>query len=330
MASVGSPSSSGLGKVSIVGSGLIGRSWAAMFARRGYEVYLYDTVESQLSLARSVLESLLTEWQSDDMLREGETAKQVIDRIHYTDSLEKSVKSADYVQECVPEKLELKQQVFSELDPLVSDNTILASSTSCIIPSLFTEGIKHRAQCIVAHPANPPYYCTLVEVVPAPWTSEETVKRTLEIQKDIGQSPIYIRKEQNGFVSNRIQYAVLMECWRLIEDGVCSVEDADIALTEGIGMRYAFMGNFQTMQLNAQGVVDYCERYGENIKRVCVEQQELGARDLSGPTLEMVASYLNSKIPLDKLEERRAWRDGWLKALSKEKMKRRDTALQNL
>lgn len=318
------------GRVTIVGSGLIGRSWSALFARRGYEVYLYDTVTSQLETARPILETLLGQWETEGWLRGGEAAKTVLARIRYSDSLEDSLKSAVYVLECVPEKVQLKEQVFKQIDELVGADTILASSTSCIAPSKFTKGLKHQSMCIVTHPVNPPYYCSLVEVVPAPWTSQETVKRTLEIQKDIGQSPILVKKEVNGFVLNRIQYAVLMECWRLVEEGVCSPEDADIALTEGIGMRYAFMGGFETMQLNANGVIDYCQKYGENLKKICLEQQELGARELSGPTLDTVSTYLNSKIPIDKLEERRAWRDDWLKAIAREKLKRRDTALQNL
>ena len=291
---------------------------------------LYDTVSSQLALARSVLESLLAQWETEAWLRDGESAPTVVARIQYTDSLAEALDAAVYVQECVPENLQLKEQVFKQIDALVGDGAILASSSSCIPPSQFTKDLKHKSKCIVTHPVNPPYYCTLVEVVPAVWTSEGTVERTLEIQRDIGQSPILVRKEINGFVLNRIQYALLMECWRLVEEGVCSPEDADIAVTEGIGMRYAFMGNFQTMQLNANGAVDYCQRYGENIKRVCLEQQELGARDLAGPTLERVSEYLNSKIPIEKLEERRAWRDEWLKAITKEKIKRRDSALQNL
>ena len=287
-------------------------------------------MSSQLALARSVLESLLAQWETEAWLRDGESAPTVVARIQYTDSLAEALDAAVYVQECVPENLQLKEQVFKQIDALVGDGAILASSASCIPPSQFTKDLKHKSKCIVTHPVNPPYYCTLVEVVPAVWTSEGTVERTLEIQRDIGQSPILVRKEINGFVLNRIQYALLMECWRLVEEGVCSPEDADIAVTEGIGMRYAFMGNFQTMQLNANGAVDYCQRYGENIKRVCLEQQELGARDLAGPTLERVSEYLNSKIPIEKFEERRAWRDEWLKAITKEKIKRRDSALQNL
>ncbi|KAI6661173.1 Lambda-crystallin-like isoform X1 [Oopsacas minuta] len=322
--------STSLGKVTIIGSGLIGRSWSALFARRGYDVCLYDTVSSQLEVARSVLDTLLVQWGDEDWLKEGENAQTVLARIRYSDSLAESLNKAVYVQECVPENVQLKESVFKQIDELVGDDTILASSTSCIIPSKFTKGLKHESMCIVAHPVNPPYYCTLVEVVPSPWTTPETVKKTIAIQKEIGQSPILVRREVNGFVLNRIQYAILMECWRLVEEGVCSPEDADIALTEGIGMRYAFMGNFETMQLNANGAVDYCQKYGDNIKKICLEQQELGARDLSGPTLDKVSQYLNSKIPIDKLEERRAWRDDWLKAIAKEKIKRKDMALQNL
>ena len=111
----------------------------------------------------------------------------------------------------------MKAKVFHQVDGLVGDTTILASSTSCIQPSTFTEKLKHRQNCIVAHPVNPPHLVPLVEIVPAPWTSPDVVTMTIELMKKIGQSPVLVKKEVDGFVSNRLQYAMLMEAWRLVE-----------------------------------------------------------------------------------------------------------------
>lgn len=316
------------GKIAIIGTGLIGRSWAAIFARAGYTVSMYDIDSKQFQIASEVIQNLATDWEKEGWLRMNDKIEDVVNRVTFETDLQAAVKDAVYLQECVPEKLEMKQAIFSQLDTLVNDTTILASSASCIGPSKFTSGLNNKNRCIVAHPTNPPYYCTLVEVVPAPYTDKDVTSRVIKMLNEIGLSPVLVNNELNGFASNRLQYAIIMEAWRLVEDGVCSPEDLDVILTEGIGMRYSFMGVFETMQLNADGARNYCERYGAGISSVVEEQQNV--RSLSGETLDKVEKYLNSKLPLDKLDERRKWRDEWLKAITREKIKMRPFALQNL
>ncbi|CAB3987100.1 lambda-crystallin-like [Paramuricea clavata] len=219
--------------------------------------------------------------------------------------------------ENTPENVDIKKKVFVNLDNLVkNDDTILASSTSCIIPSRFTETLKHRKQCIVAHPVNPPHYVPLVEIVPAPWTESSVVERTRAIMKDIGQAPVTLNKEVNGFLLNRIQYAIIMEGWRLVEDGVCSPEDVDTVMSKGLGLRYSFMGPFETMHMNAGGILDYCEKYGSNIEKICEEQGE--SRQLHDSNTAQVVhdAMCNASVPVEKLEERRTWRDKRLAALA--------------
>lgn len=149
--------------------------------------------------------------------------------------------------------MELKRKVFKELDELASSTVVLCSSTSYFLPSLFAESLKHRNQVIVGHPVNPPYYVPLVEVIPTKFTDQSVIDRTLKIMKEIGQKPVTLKKEVKGFALNRIQYAILNECYRLIADDVISVEDIDTVMSDGLGMRYAFMGPWETAHLNATG-----------------------------------------------------------------------------
>eukprot|EP01136_Pigoraptor_vietnamica_P018762 Opistho-1_new@5554 len=203
-------------KVAIVGSGLIGRCWAMLFARAGYNPVLFDIEPKQLDAASESILSQLKGLESGGLLR-GQRAEDVFARVKTTSNLRDAVTGAVYLQECVPEVLDLKRKIFGQLDEIADDSIVLASSTSCITASSFTENLKHRDQCLVAHPINPPHYIPLVELVPAPWTRPAITQRARDILKSIGQSPVTLKKEVDGFVVNRLQYALLMEAWRLVE-----------------------------------------------------------------------------------------------------------------
>lgn len=307
------------GKIAIIGSGLIGKSWSVLFCRAGYEVNLYDIDEKQVSSALSGILESLQELERKGLLKNSavKSAQEAHKLVNGCNDISKAIEGAIYVQENTPENVEIKKKVFANLDDVVkNDDIILASSTSCIVPSRFTEELKHRKQCIVAHPVNPPHYCPLVEIVPAPWTESSVVEKTRAIMKDIGQAPVTLKKEINGFLLNRIQYAIIMEGWRLVEDGVCSPEDVDVAMSRGLGLRYSFMGPFETMHLNAGGILDYCEKYGANIEKICEEQCQ--SRQLHGSSTARVIhdAMCQSSVPVEKLDERRAWRDKRLAALA--------------
>ena len=128
--------------------------------------------------------------------------------------------------------------------------------------------MKHKAQFIVAHPCNPPYHTPMVELVPAPWTSQEVRDGARRLMQEVGQGPVSLSREVPGFVLNRMQYSILNECWRLIRDGVVSPQDLDVVMKDGMGMRYAFMGPMETIHLNAEGTQNYCDRYGDTIYNV--------------------------------------------------------------
>eukprot|EP00043_Microstomoeca_roanoka_P013118 m.128532 g.128532 ORF g.128532 m.128532 type:complete len:322 (+) comp15672_c0_seq5:164-1129(+) len=301
----------------VIGSGLIGRCWAALFARAGLHVRLFDIDPQQVSTALDAIHAIVAELSANGLLRD-QSIDEVIARVSGCSDIETAVADADYIQECIPEVLELKKKIFQQLDGLVKESCILASSTSCIAPSKFTEGLTHAANCIVAHPVNPPHYIPVVEVVPAPWTSEHTVEATRQFQLRLGQAPVILRKEVNGFIINRLQYALLMEAWRLVEDGVATPQDVDTAISQGLGLRWSFMGPFETIDLNAPGgVLDYCQRYGETISTVCKEQEDTRAMKGS-PTAQVVHDAMRVAVPEEDLKSgaRREWRDRRLAALA--------------
>ncbi|KAK2715351.1 hypothetical protein QYM36_010089 [Artemia franciscana] len=308
----------------ILYSGLIGRSWAMLFASAGMRVRLFDTQKTQVDSALQDIQEQLENLQQIGMLRGALAAQEQLALISGGDTVENCIKGAIHVQECIPENLELKKVVWSAIDSFVSiakPNVTLASSTSCIVPSKFSEELQNRSRVFVAHPVNPPYYVPLVELVPAPWTDPDVMVRARALMERIGQSPVTLTKEMPGFALNRIQYAILNECWNLVNDGVLTVAEVDTVMTDGLGPRYAFMGPLETAHLNAEGMLNYCERYSKTIHDVSKTFSPVP--EMSGPSAEAVHKQLSEKVPLEKLAERRQWRDKMLTALAKLKMQMR-------
>ncbi|XP_051842556.1 lambda-crystallin homolog isoform X1 [Antechinus flavipes] len=305
------------GSVVIFGSGLIGRSWAMLFASGGFKVKLYDIEQQQITNALENIRKEMKTLEQNGTLKGSLSADQQLALISGCTDIKVAVEGAIYIQECTPENLDLKKKVFSQLDLIVDDKVILSSSSSCLLPSKMFVGLKHVKQCIVAHPVNPPYYVPLVELVPHPETDPSTMERTYAIMKKIGQSPVKIMKEIDGFILNRLQYAIISEAWRLIDEGLVSPSDLDIVMSDGLGMRYAFIGPLETMHLNAEGMLDYCNRYSEGMKRVLKTFGPIP--DFSGAGLEKVHQDMCAHIPADPahLAARRQWRDECLMKLAK-------------
>jgi 3-hydroxyacyl-CoA dehydrogenase len=245
--------------VAIVGSGLIGRAWAAIFARAGWNVRLTDphvpTLKAAPRLIRDELHALARHGLAEDP--DGAVA-----RVSVAGNLEQAVRDAEFVQENGPERVEDKRVIFAQLDKMTPKDALLVSSTSAITASRFTETLPGRARCLVGHPVNPPHLVPLVELCGAPWTSPETIERARNIYREIGQVPVTINREINGFVLNRLQGALLAEAFRLVGDGYISAEDLDHTVKDGLGLRWCFLGPFETIELNAPGgIPDYCARY---------------------------------------------------------------------
>jgi uncharacterized protein (DUF849 family)/3-hydroxyacyl-CoA dehydrogenase len=245
--------------VAIVGVGLVGRAWAAIFARAGWNVRLTDphipTLSAAPRLIRDELHALARHGLAEDP--DGTVA-----RVSIAASLADALHGVEFVQESGPEMVEEKRTIFAQLDRLAPPDALLVSSTSAITASRFTETLPGRARCLVGHPVNPPHLVPLVELCGAPWTAPESIERARNIYREIGQVPVTINREINGFVLNRLQGALLAEAFRLVGEGYISAEDLDHTVKDGLGLRWSFLGPFETIELNAPGgIPDYCARY---------------------------------------------------------------------
>jgi len=247
-------------------------------------------------------------------------AADIASRLSLAPNLEAALVGAMHVQESTPEVVAVKKDVYAELDHLAAADAVLASSTSAILPSRFTENLKGRHRCLVVHPINPPYLIPAVEIVPAPWTAPDVVERTRSLIAGIGQSPIVMKKELDGFVMNRMQGALLEEAFRLVSDGYASVEDIDVGIREGLALRWSFMGPFETIDLNAPGGIrDYVNRYQQIYQRLFPSMQR--RVDWAGQVLEVAEADRRKRLPADQLGDRALWRDRRLMALLAHKLK---------
>ncbi|KAM9850976.1 lambda-crystallin homolog [Aulostomus maculatus] len=309
--------------VTIIGSGLIGRSWAMVFASGGCTVKIYDNQPGQAANAIVEIRKQLEELEEAHMLRGELSAMKQLALLSSYDDLAQALEGAFFVQECVFEQLEVKQNVFQDIERLVGKNVILSSSTSCLVPSNVFSKVQNRTRCLVSHPVNPPYYVKLVELVPHPETAEDTMDTTHALMTKVGQAPVRLRKEIDGFALNRVQAAIIAESWRLVQDGIISVKDIDLVMSEGLGMRYAFIGPMETMHLNApEGLEDYMKRYGEGIQRVL---NSFGpVPEFCGEGARSVVNEMCELIPKDQqhLSARRERRDQLLMGLAELKKDR--------
>jgi 3-hydroxyacyl-CoA dehydrogenase len=276
-------------------------------------VTLFDAEPAALEQARRNIAARL-----DDLAGLGlvEDAAAALGRVRYAGTLGEALASADYVQESTPERVEVKREVFAALDRLAAPDAILASSTSGIPASAFTEALDGRGRCLVAHPINPPFVTPLVELCPTPWTEPAVVDRTHALMSRVGQAPIRLKREVQGFVANRMQAALIGAALRLVKDGVASAEDIDIAIRDGIGLRWSFMGPFETIDLNAPGgIADYLRRYGPLYQ--AIESEQAAPLDWGDEALlAQLERERRAQLKAERLPERSAWRDRRLMALA--------------
>lgn len=300
------------GLVAVVGAGSIGKAWALVFAQAGHEVSLWDADSVILTGALELIRVQLDELGAHGLLQEAPDT--VLQRIFLAGSLEAAVGRAVHVQENGPEKLELRRTLFEALDRHAPAAATLASSTSGMPPSSFTEGLAGRARCLVAHAGNPPYLLPLVELCPAPWTSAAAVESVRALMQRAGRQVATMHKEAEGFILNRLQGALLAEAFRLVADGIAEPAAIDTVMKGSLGLRWSFMGPFETVDLNAPGgIADFCARYGGLYERL---QQQMPPRAWDEELVGRVAAERRSALPVDAIVMRQAWRDRRLMALA--------------
>lgn len=292
-------------KIAVIGAGLIGSAWATVFARAGYSVVLHDVNPEVMTSALIAINANLAKLYVAGLITE--QPETVLQRITTAPTLEQAVQGAGLVQENVRETVAAKKEIFAELDRLAAPETILASSTSGIPASSFTADLKGRARCLVGHPINPPSLVPLVELVPAPWTDQSTMERARALYEGAGQVPIMVQREIQGFIVNRLQGALLSEAFRLVEDGYVNSADVDKAVKDGLGLRWAFMGPFETIDLNAPGGIrDYCERYGPLYLDIAKQAEP---RVWNDALLDRLEQERLQKLPASERPARQLWRD---------------------
>ena len=301
--------------IAIVGSGLVGQAWAIVFARAGHHVKMWDGDPSAVSRASSLIEKQVADLQVAGLI---DDPVGLIQRISGCATLEEVMAGADYVQESLPELLDIKKEIFMRMDALAPTATILASSTSSIPASSFTEALPGRDRCVIAHPVNPPYLVPVVEICGAPWTQAQIIEQTWDLMHVVGQKPVKIHRELKGFVLNRLQGALLREAFRLVEQGYVDAEGLDTTVREGLGLRWSFMGPFETIDLNApEGLADYVHRFNDMYQAISTEQTS--TEPWSEAIIDKLEKQRRAVLPKEQLMARRLWRDRRLMALAAHK-----------
>jgi 3-hydroxyacyl-CoA dehydrogenase len=233
-------------QIAIIGTGVIGASWTALFLAKGLRVVATDVAPNAETVLRKFVKAA---WPALERLGLSPGASQ--SNLRFTTDLAEALAAADLVQENGPERLDFKQKLYGQLDELLPPDVIIASSSSGLKTSEIQSGaVSHPERCVIGHPFNPPHLIPLVEVVGGGKTSEQTIQRVMEFYTSIGKKAVRLNKELPGHVANRLQGALAREVYYLVAEGVLSAADVDDALSWGPGLRWGIMGN---MMLNHLG-----------------------------------------------------------------------------
>jgi L-gulonate 3-dehydrogenase len=309
----GSPPSPPDRPVAIIGAGSIGTAWAMVFAGAGRPVRIWDPDRERLrSALGEAAEGLLRLSQAGLLAHDPSEAAQ---RIVASREMDEAVRDAAHVQECAPEDVVLKTELFAALDVVAASDAVLASSSSFLPASAFASGLKGRARVLVVHPGNPPTLLRVAEIVPAPFTDPSCVERTQSLLESCGLSTVLVRREVEGFVFNRLQGALLREAWALVADGVAEPDEIDRIVRDGLGLRWAVIGPFETSDLNTRGgIAAHAARMLPAYARMGAERGMADA-PWTPDVVDRVVAARRARVPLSDWSDRVAWRDRMLAQL---------------
>ena len=301
--------------VAIVGAGLVGQGWAIVFARAGKTVRIFDARDDAEAQIRPQIVAALAEMQSAGLC---DAPEDWLARMSFAKTLEEAVGAADYVQESTFERIDVKREISAAISAVLPEHAICGSSTSGFPGSAFLDHCDNRARMLVMHPVNPPHLVPIVEIVPTPWTDPAVPVRARALMEEVGQSPVSLDREIPGFVLNRLQGALLDEAFALLAEGYASAEDIDRTVRDGLGLRWAFMGPFETIDLNApKGLADYAERLGPMFSGFAEQRQ--ADRDWRPEAVARADAERREMLPETGLADRRNWRDAMLMAILRAK-----------
>ena len=285
-------------QIGVVGGGLIGLSWASLFSAFGYETIVYDPYLKEQNLAIQTVHNM---WASLDLLYEDILDKR---EVKFSNSIN-DLKSATFIQENCPEDLNLKKETILKLEKVVSENTVIASSTSSFLPSELQSGCAKPERIIVGHPMNPPHLIPLVELVLGEISSEKITNRAKFFYQTLERIPVRIKKEMRGHLANRLTSALYREAVYLISEGVADVSDVDAVISNGPGLRLALLGPHMNYHLGGGngGYRNYLEHLGPSQEE---RWKTLGQAPLTPELKEKLIFGIESqKLNLSELKKKR-------------------------
>ncbi len=291
-------------RVSVIGAGTIGASWAAYFLARGFEVGAYDPLPNGEAFARRFVDNAWPTLEKLNAVQPGADRK----RFEFFKEPVAAVKGAEFVQESGPEREDLKIELFATLDAALPPETVIATSSSGLLISRVSATCRYPQRCVIGHPFNPPHLIPLVEVVGGAKTSPEAITKAMNFYRDIGKHPIHIRKEVRGHVANRLQAALWREAVHLVTEGVVSVADADAAIAYGPGLRWALMGPHLTFHMagGEGGMANFMSHIGPAMQGW---MDDLGQTRLTPEVQKAIINGVTEEAAGRSMADLQRWRD---------------------
>jgi 3-hydroxyacyl-CoA dehydrogenase len=306
-------------RIGLIGTGVIGASWTALYLAKGLQVVATDVAPNAEAALRKFVE---TAWPALKRLGLSRGASQ--SNLKFTAALAQAVSGADLVQENGPERIDFKQKLYGQLDELLPPDVIIASSSSGLTMSEIQKGAAaHPERCVIAHPFNPPHLIPLVEIVGGAKTSEETIRQAAEFYTSIGQRTVRLNKEMPGHVANRLQGALAREVYYLVSEGVVSAADVDTALSWGPGLRWGIMGNMMLNHLGGGpgGIEHFFQQFSGPMT---AWWKTLGSPVLTPEVQRKLIDSVHAEVGSRTIEELEAERDETLLGLIELRTKRAD------
>lgn len=302
----------------VLGAGVIGASWAALFLASGRSVAVFDPDGAAERNVRAYIDRA---WPA--MTDLGLTGRGTPDRITFHRSADEAVAGAGFVQENVPERLAVKQAIFAAIEPVLGGNAVIASSASGLTLSQMQGGWTDPARFVLGHPFNPPHLIPLVEVMGNDWTAPGVVERAEAFYQDIGKVTIRVQKEIPGHVANRLQAAIWREAIHLVQSGVASVGDVDKAVSAGPGLRWAAMGPTTLFGLGAGpgGLEAFCDHFADTFNGWW---DGLGTPHLDADVTRLLVAGLKEATGTASVDDLAADRDAKIVAIQKALTQRSD------